>query len=370
MKTITGEFSPVTVTEDKMKKLRIGIIGTGGISHCHMNGYKVASDLCEVVACCDIDFEKAKKYAANFGIPAVYDNCYDMLKKEQLDCVSVCTWNAAHKECTIAALDAGVNVICEKPMAMNAKEAQEMYDAAKKSGKLLQVGFVRRFGRDADTVLGYSKEGVLGDVYYAKAQYLRRDGCPGGWFKDKNFSGGGPLIDLGVHVIDLCRYLAGNPKPVCAYGVTYNNLGPNRAAGGEEAWAAPDKKEHPYNVEDLASALIRFDNGFTIQLETAFNLNLAGDSTTMQIFGTKAGAALDGDIKLYTTMCGRHVNIQPQGNSHFDFTESFNAEMRGFLDAVNGVAPCRAPAEDGLWLMKIIDAVYESAKTGRSVDIQ
>ena len=143
-----------------------------------------------------------------------------MMAKEELDCVSVCTWNAAHKGATIAALRGGANVICEKPMAMNAAEAEEMLAAAKETGKLLQIGFVRRFGKDADTVREFTDAGVMGDIYYAKATYLRRNGCPGGWFGDKAYSGGGPLIDLGVHVIDLTRYLAGNPNPISAYGVT------------------------------------------------------------------------------------------------------------------------------------------------------
>lgn len=352
-----------------MEKLKIGIIGTGGISHCHLAGYKAEPELCEVVACCDIDFEKAKAYAKENNIPNVYPSCEEMFKHEKLDCVSVTTWNAAHMPCTVAALNAGCNVICEKPMAMNAQEAQQMLDAAKKNGKLLQVGFVRRFGDDAKAVVSMRNEGALGDVYYAKAVYLRRDGCPGGWFKDKAFSGGGPVIDLGVHVIDLCRYLAGNPKPVSVYASTYANLGPNRANGGVAAWTVADKNEHPYNVEDFAVALIKFDNGLTINLETSFNLNLKEDSNNVQLFGTKAGVQVSGVMELYTTQYSQHVNIQPTGKPHFDFSKSFNAEMRGFLDAVNGVAPCIATGEDGLMLMKIIDAIYASAASGKSIAI-
>ena len=125
-----------------MEKLKVGIIGTGGISQSHTEGYMAIPELCEVVACCDIDEEKVKKYAARYGIPRWYTDCREMMANEQLDCVSVCTWNSAHKECTIVALDAGANVICEKPMAMNAAEAREMNEAAARNGKLLQVGFV------------------------------------------------------------------------------------------------------------------------------------------------------------------------------------------------------------------------------------
>ena len=158
------------------KKLRIGIIGTGGISHAHMNGYLAQKDRVEFVACCDLDEEKVKAYAEKFGFARYYTDLHEMMAKEDLDCVSVCTWNAAHKEATIAALKGGANVICEKPMAMNAKEAQEMIDAANESGKLLQIGFVRRFGEDAKTVMILKAAGLLGDIYDAKASYLRRDG--------------------------------------------------------------------------------------------------------------------------------------------------------------------------------------------------
>lgn len=352
-----------------MKKLKVGIIGTGSISRCHTDGYKNLSDIVEITACCDIDGNKAAAYAAEFDIPRYYTCCADMMKNESLDCVSVCTWNSAHKECTITALNAGANVICEKPMALNAAEAKEMLDAAKAAGKILQVGFVRRFGRDAEAVLNYGKIGMLGDIYYGKVQYLRRDGCPGGWFKDKAFSGGGSLIDLGVHVIDLARYLSGNPKPVSVYGVTYDNLGPNRAGGGESAWSIDSDSEHPYNVEDLVSAMIKFDNGFTLHAEASFNLNVKRDTGDIQLFGTKSGIRIADKTEFYTDIAGMYVDITPSGNVGFDFTEAFRSEIKGFTDAVLGSCPCRATGEDGLELMKIIDAIYLSAKTGKSVDI-
>lgn len=352
------------------KKLRIGIIGTGGISHCHMNGYLAQKDRVELVACCDLDEEKVKAYAEKFGFARYYTDCHEMMAKEELDCVSVCTWNAAHKECTIAALKGGANVICEKPMAMNAKEAQEMIDAANETGKLLQIGFVRRFGDDAKTVMNLKEAGLLGDIYYAKASYLRRDGCPGGWFADKAYSGGGPLIDLGVHVIDLVRYLSGCPKPTRAFGATYNHIGSNRAANAETAWArSASKTKFEKNVEDMATAMICFDNGLTVQLETSFNLNCEGDSTNVQVFGTKGGASLNGNVEFYTAQAGMYVNSKAQGETFFKFNESFCAEIKGFLDAAEGKAPCIAPKEDGLAVMKILDAVYESARTGKMVEI-
>ncbi len=352
------------------RKLRVGIIGSGNISACHLGGYKALPDLVEIVANCDIDEEKAKAYAENNGIPHFYKDYNDMLAKEQLDAVSVCTWNAAHAEATIAALQAGCNVLCEKPMAMNAKEAVAMKSAAEQNGKLLMIGFVRRFGNDADILKNFINAGTMGDLYFAKATYLRRSGCPGGWFGDKRYSGGGPLIDLGVHVIDLCRYLAGGPKPVSVYGVTYNNLGDNRADNKKD-WVSKSNLgiDFRYTVEDFATALIRFDNGLTMNVEASFNLNIKQDTGNIELFGTKAGARIDPQIEFFSDMNKMFVDIKPAGNTALDFDGLFNREIRHFVDCVRDGIPCISPAEDGVTLMRILDAIYESAATGSEVKI-
>ena len=345
----------------------MGIIGTGNISHSHMAGYKALIDEVEVVAACDIDENKLAAYCEQYDIPNKYTDFNEMMAKEDLDAVSVCTWNSVHKDATIAALRGGANVICEKPMAMNTEEALEMLKASKETGKLLQIGFVRRFGNDADALKEYISAGTFGDIYYAKATYLRRSGCPGGWFGDKSRSGGGPLIDLGVHVIDLVRYLAGSPKAVSAYGATFNNLGPDRASGKKD-WQV-ESNDDPYTVEDFTTALIRFDNGFTVSVEASFNLNIKKDVGNIELFGTNAGCTINPDLELFTQIAGRFVNIKPCDSIALEFNGLFEREIKGFVDAVNGNAPCIAPAEDGVELMRIIDAIYESAETGRSVEI-
>ncbi len=353
-----------------MKKIRVAIIGTGSISHCHMDGYKQleAAGLVEIVAACDLDQNKLDRYCEKYNIPSRYTDCEIMMKEIRPDIVSVCVWTSNHAKCTIAALEGGAHVLCEKPMAMNAQEAQQMLDTAKRCGKMLQIGFVRRFGEDAETIQNLVADGTFGDIYYAKATYLRQQGCPGGWFGDKTFSGGGPLIDLGVHVIDLTRYLAGNPKPVSAYGVTYDNLGPNRAAPVGAVWSIESNKEHVYNVEDLCAAMIRFENGMTLSVETSFNLNIDGDCGDVELYGTKAGTSL-GKMHILAVKDHQFTTFTPEGEHSFRFQEAFRAEIKGFVDASQGLIPCKATAEDGLWLMKIIDAIYLSAKTGRSVEI-
>lgn len=348
--------------------LKIGIIGNGGIANCHANGYKKLSDECEIVACCDINFEKAKSFAEKWSIPNCYDNCYDMLRDNDLDCVSVCTWNSAHAGCTIAALNAGCNVICEKPMAMNAAEALEMKAAADKNGKLLMVGFVRRHGNDAKAAKKLADEGTLGEIYYTKASYLRRCGFPGGWFGDKSRSGGGPLIDLGVHVIDLSRYIMGNPRPVTVFGATFDKIGARDHIGTTE-WESETKTDKPiFTVEDFAGAMIRFDNGAILQLETSFNMNIGKNTATVELMGSKAGLSLD-PFELHTELGNNLADIKLQGKNNFDFDRDFCREIKNFVDSVNGKAECIATADDGVELMRIIDAVYESAATGKSVDI-
>lgn len=353
-----------------MKKIRVGIIGTGSISHLHMAGYKAleAEGRVEIVACCDIDEGKLNRYCDKYGVAKRYTDCVEMMQKETLDCVSVCVWTVNHAKCTIAALKGGAHVICEKPMAMNAIEAEEMLKTANDCGKMLQIGFVRRFGEDAETIQNLVKDGTFGDIYYAKAIYLRQQGCPGGWFGDKAYSGGGPLIDLGVHVIDLTRYLAGNPRPVSAFGVTYDNLGPNRASGTAGWTIEKGPEAHPYTVEDLCVGMVRFENGLTLTLETSFNLNIPGDVGDVELYGTKAGTSLS-KMNILAVKDHQFVTFTPEGPHSFRFELAFNAEIRGFVDASQGLVPCKATAEDGVWLMKIIDALYESARTGASVAI-
>jgi predicted dehydrogenase len=350
------------------KKLRVGIIGTGNISHSHMAGYKALSDEVEVIAACDIDEKKLTEYCKQYGIPNKYTDFNEMMAKEDLDAVSVCSWNSMHKDATIAALRGGANVICEKPMAMDTKEALEMLKVSEETGKLLQIGFVRRFGNDADALKEYISAGTFGDIYYAKATYLRRSGCPGGWFGDKSRSGGGPLIDLGVHVIDLVRYLAGSPKAVSAYGATFNNLGPDRASG-KKGWEVEDKGD-PYTVEDFTTALIRFDNGFTVSVEASFNLNIKKDVGEIQLFGTAGGATLSPEFELYTDVNGYLANVSLDRPTALSFSGLFENEINYYVESILTDRDLSSIAEDGRTLMKILDAIYLSASEKREVLIK
>lgn len=351
------------------KKVKIGIIGTGNISHAHMVGY-TALDNVEVYAACDLNEERVKAFAEKYGVKHTFTDYNEMLKLEGLDAVSVCTWNNAHAPATIAALKAGKHVLCEKPMAMNAQQAEEMLQASKESGKLLMVGFVRRFGNDTKIFKDFIDNGRMGDIYFAKASYLRRCGNPGGWFSDIKRSGGGSLIDLGVHVIDLVRYLMGKPKAVSVTGATYSNIGPRAHIKGLERYKASDYSDYS-DVEDMALAMIKFDNGAVLSVETSFSLNLKDDTGNIEIFGTKAGAKMEPNLELYSEMDDYLVDITPRVTRDTDwFNAIFKNEIAHFVDCVANGTECLSPAEDGLELMKILDAVYESSRTGREVVIR
>lgn len=348
-----------------MNKIKIGVIGTGNISGAHISGYK-ALDNVELYAACDINEERVKACAEKNGFKHVFTDYNEMLKLEELDAVSVCTWNSAHMPAAIAALKAGKHVLCEKPMAINTKEALEMEKVAKESGKLLMIGFVRRFGNDARILKDFIDNGMMGDIYYAKASYLRRFGCPGGWFGDSKRSGGGPLIDLGVHVIDLVRFLMNKPKAVSVTGATFNKLGARDNIKVAKSYLASDQ-EKIFDVEDLAVAMIKFDNGSVLTVETSFSLNIKNDVGNIELFGTKSGAKLDPKLEFYSEMNNYLVDVTPAHETALSFTGLFENEIAHFVDCVANGTKCISTAEDGVEIMKILDAVYESARTGKEV---
>ena len=351
-----------------MEKLKLGIIGCGNIAEVHIEAYKAVASKATVTAVCDIDEEKAKAFAEKHGVAKYYTDFNEMLAKENLNGVSVCAWHNVHRDATVAALNAGANVFCEKPMAMNAIEAQEMLDLSTKKNKVLQLGFVRRFSNTSRLIKKYIDSGAMGDVYYAKVSYLRRNGCPGGWFGDMKYAGGGPLIDLAVHFLDEIRFVTNSPNPISAYGYSFDNLGYNRASGGQ-SWVASGSKfaDFKYDVEDFAGGVIKFDNGMTLFIESSFNLNIKKDFGNVELFGTKAGLRKEPQLEFFADQNGVFVDTTPIKQ---DDSRMFYEELEHFVDCIRGEAQCICTGEDGLAVMKMIDAVYESARTGKLVEIK
>ena len=350
-----------------MKKIKLAMVGVGSISKSHLEAYSKIEEI-EVYAFCDINPERLKFMGEQYGITRLYTDEAQMLRElPEIDAVDVCTWNAAHAPCAIMALEAGRHVFCEKPMATTAEAAMAMKAAADKAGKLLMIGFVRRFGRDCDIVRDFIKSDRLGDIYYAKASYLRRNGNPGGWFGNKELSGGGPLIDLGVHVIDLSRYLMGKPKPVSVYGSTFHKLGNRSEIKTPKGYMSAGATDHDIcDCEDLVTALVRFDNGATLFIDASFSLNISKVDNSVQLYGTKGGVKIASGVELYTDVDGYLADVSLEGQTGFGMGV-FKDELQNFADAINGVAECRNPAEDGVEIMKILDAIYKSAEIGHEV---
>jgi len=353
-----------------MGRLKVGVIGAGGsIAACHIGAYLKNPDA-ELYALCDIDEARLKTAAEKYNVSRAFTDINALLELSELDAVSVCTWNNSHAECAIAALNRGKHVLCEKPPAVTVGQAAAMKEAADRNGKLLMFGFVRRFGNDYRILKDLIGGGFLGEIYFAKAVYLRRDGNPGGWFGDKSRSGGGPLIDLGVHVIDFVRSIAGNPRPVSVYAVTYQKLFDRKNIKCGEKYTASGRSENDVcDVEDLAAALIRFDGGLTLSVETSFALNLKNDVGKIELFGTKGGAKLDPELEIYTETNDYLTNVSFAANTALSFDGLFENEISHFVDCLTKGEPCLSPAQDGIDIMKIIAAVYRSAETGHEVSL-
>lgn len=350
-----------------MEKLRVGVIGTGGISVHHIDGYLQCPNV-ELVSFCDINSERLEMMCNKYNITESYTDHKEMLEKSDIDAVSICTSNDAHAEIAINAMKAGKDVLCEKPMALNSEQAQKMLDVSKETGRLLMLGFVRRFGNDAELIMDLKEQGMFGDLYYAKASYLRRFGFPGGWFGNKEKSGGGPLIDLGVHTIDLCCYLMGNPNPVSVSGSISKAIGKPELKEKFVGDVSNSKmKDDIFNVEDLATLYVKFDNGAVLYLDTSFIANIKAPTGKVELFGVKAGAKIDPEVEIYSSIAGKMVDIQPAKRAAFEFKECFRKEVKHFVDCVTKGIPCRNPAEAGVKVTKIIDAGYKSAELGKEI---
>jgi len=347
------------------KKLKIGIIGSGGIAQsCHMPGYASMPDLCEIKRVCDINPEIATTAADKFQVPSVCSDYREVANDPEIDAVSVATPNAFHMQPTVECLRAGKHVLCEKPLAMNGPEAKQMVRAARDSDRILQVGLNLRFGGPARFIKDYIDRGHMGQIYYARAQALRRRGVPGwGVFIDKEKQGGGPLVDIGVHILDLTLHFMGYPKPVAASGKTWDMLGKNPAL--TNAWGDYDREK--FTVEDMAVGLIRFDNGSVVVLESSFMANIEGDAFQTQLFGTKAGALVKGwgedPIRIWTEQDRQLLDIKPANVSNV--ASSHTAEVQAFVGAILEGKPSPVPGEHGMYLNAIFDSLYKSAETGR-----
>lgn len=350
------------------KPLQLGIVGAGNIAGAHLDGCKT-SGAAQPVAICDIIKERAEKYQTQYNIDHVYLDYHDLLAREDIEAVVVAVPNNLHHEVTIAALQAGKHVLCEKPMSYNLQWANDMLQSAQQAGTVLQIGMVSRYRSDVQWLHKQVQSGNLGHIYFARTQCIRRSGIPGwgSWFTRKDKAGGGPLIDIGVHWLDLAWYIIGCPQPVSVCGATYSEFGPHKKGLG--SWGTPEWDGY-YDVEDFATALIRFANGATISLEAAW-AGYTDSTSSLSLLGSNKGAVLqDGNVRLLSQEDKYDMDTTVAlPNKSSSFNSIFAAQMHAFKQAIRGEAPCMAPAEHGVSITAMLAAIYESAKMGAEVKL-
>ena len=354
-----------------MTKVRVGIIGCGGIANGkHMPGLKNVKEA-EMVAFCDLIVERAEKAAKEYGVEGakVYTDYKELLEDKTIDVVHVCTPNRAHSFITVDALEAGKHVMCEKPMAINSVEALKMVEAAKRTGKKLTIGYQNRQRNDAQFLKNEALAGTFGDIYYARAIALRRRAVPTwGVFLNEYEQGGGPLIDIGTHALDLSLWTMDNYKPKYCVGSVYHKLNNQTQTANVFGDWDPEK----FTVEDCAFGFVVMENGATISVESSWALNaLDTREATTIVCGTKGGGDLVDGCRINGIRQGRMYDYAPNLNSggvafydgdgnDSDGTKEARQWIRAILEDKD---PCVLP-EQAYCVTQILEGIYTSAKTG------
>lgn len=365
-----------------MGKIRIGIIGCGGIAReKHLPALSTFKDLCDITAFCDTEEEKAIALRTKFGYSKaeIFTDYHDLLANRDIDVVHVCTPNVSHSAITVDAFGAGKHVLCEKPMAVTTADAETMMEAWKKSGKKFTIGYQNRFRPEVQMLKKCCIAGDLGDIYYGKAFAVRRRAVPNwGVFMDKAKQGGGPLIDIGTHALDMTLWMMNNYEPVSVSGTTFYKLGNLPEATEGNKWGPWDHTK--YEVEDSAFGYIRMKNGALVYLEAAWALNiLESREASTTVCGTKAGAEIrsgmshpDEVLIFNRGRAGMLVEetLSPKGKvAFYDSVHVAHGivEAKQWLEAIAGNKEPLVRAEQAFIVTKILDAVYQSAKTGKEI---
>lgn len=354
------------------RTFRIGIIGCGGIANGkHMPALKNQANV-EMVAFCDIVLERAHQAAAKFGTPdaKVYGDYRELLKDSSIDIVHVCTPNDSHAEISIASLESDKHVMCEKPMAKTAADARRMVEAAQRTSKKLTIGYQNRFRSDSQYLKQLCSDGELGEIYYAKAHAIRRRAVPTwGVFLDEEKQGGGPLIDIGTHALDLTLWMMDNYKPKAVLGTAFHKL--SRKENAANAWGSWDPEK--FTVEDSAFGMITMENGATIVLESSWAINMlqTGEAKTT-LCGTEGGADMQDGLRIngekHSRLFMNEIQLDAKGVDFYDGKESpADLEMRLWLEAVEQDKEPVVTPEQACVVSEILEAIYESSKTGKAV---
>ena len=344
------------------RKLRVAIIGGGQVAETvHASYYLTREDL-ELVAVVDSQPERAKAFAERLGIPHAFTDASEMYQRCQPDIVSVCTPNRFHHQHVLQALAQGCHVMCEKPPAMTMEQAAEMRDAARKAGKVLAYDFHHRFASDTQLLRKQMVAGTLGEVYVTTAKALRRCGVPGwGVFTNKELQGGGPLIDIGIHMLDAAMYVLGFPAVRRVSAHAFQKLGNRKHSGQFGEW-----DPQTYSVEDALFATLEFHNGGILRLETSFVLNIAPQSVmSVEFCGDNAGATLF-PAHIYQDQGGELVTLVQRESAD---NNRHGKSMQAFVDHVLGAPVSIADAEQGYVIQQLVAAIYLAAEQGTSIDL-
>ena len=366
---------------DRSKKLKVAVVGTGWIAKSHLQKYMQMEDV-EIVAGCDLIEGKAEKLYKEFGIEGArfYTSDLEMYKKEKLDAVSVCTYNATHAECAINALNAGVNVLLEKPMCVTTEEAVEIIRAEKKSGKVLSIGFQPRFDNDMKLVKNVVQSGVLGKIFYIQTGGGRRQGIPfpyGTTFIDPKTGVIGAMGDIGCYSLDMVLNSIGYPKPLTVTGYTSDFAGKNPNYSGYVKAGHPEYAK-VFGVDDFAAAFVRLEGDIILDFRIAWAENIDSPCDTI-ILGSEGGlripatecwnGTIGGDMTLYHTVASELVEtIIPRSTG--ERVDCFYEKVRSFLDAIHTGGEAPVPSSQILYNQAIIDHIVKSAKLGKEIPVE
>jgi len=350
------------------QKIKVGIVGLGAIGKIHADAYAHCPDAV-LTALCDVDPGRLATLGEKHQVKARFTDYRDLLKTD-VEAISICVGNHLHREVAVAALRAGKHILLEKPMALNAGQAADIVAAQKKARKVVQIGMVNRQKPEAQLIREEIQSGRLGEIYHMRAILIRRRGIPGlgGWFTTKAVAGGGPLIDIGVHWLDLCMYLSGQWHPTRVSAMTYAKFGAKmRSYKYVSMWAGPPNYAGVCDVEDYAAGLVRFGRKATLSFEIAWAAN-AEETMYIELMGDKGGVrARDGKpLKILTEYEGRVADITPQFSAD---SNPFHMQAAKFLAACRGECPPAATASEGLAVMHLIDGIYKSAKSGQEMEL-
>ncbi|RXZ82250.1 gfo/Idh/MocA family oxidoreductase [Paenibacillaceae bacterium] len=349
-------------------KTKIGIIGAGNIGNVHIKQFSNLPENCEITAITDAYLPLAEMRAKEAGIATVYSSPEELINSANVDAVIIGVPNQFHAPYAIQALEAGKHVLIEKPMGLNKEDALNIYRASQKTDKVFMVAHQMRFESVPMQIKEQMDRGELGNIYTAKTGWYRRKGIPGWgtWFTRTDQSGGGPLIDIGVHMVDLALYLMGNPKPVSVYGSTYAEFGPKRKGIG--TWGKPNW-DGVFDVEDLATALIKMEDGSTLSLEVSWAVHMDTDNTPfIHLMGSEGGASYRGSKgKLLLEKYDRPLDVE-LSSAEEDEGERMRLS-RHFLECIQTGKKPITDALSGLTNNLILDAIYESSRTGNEVKL-